>query len=217
MTDFATVREAMVDGQIRPSDVTLYPVIEAMLDVPREDYVPEALREIAYIGDHLPLGERRVVLDARVMGKMLESLDIQPDELVLDIGAGLGLSSALIAHLAEAVVALESDESMAADAEALLASHDVDNAMVEKAPLTEGAPKHGPYDVIVIEGGVGDVPAALVEQLKTGGRMAAIMMDGALGRCMIGLKTGHGMDWRWAFDATAPVLPGFEKRTIFAF
>ncbi len=217
MTDFSTVREAMVDGQVRPSDVTLYPVIEAMLNVPREDYVPEALREVAYIGDHLPLGEGRVVLDARVMAKMLDALAIQPDELVLDVGAGLGLSTALVAHLAEAVVAVESDETMAKEAETRLADHDVYNAMVEIADLAQGAPKHGPYDVILIEGGVGEVPDSLIRQLKTGGRMAAIIMEGPLGRCMIGLKTGQGMDWRWSFDATAPLLPGFEKQSIFAF
>lgn len=217
MTDFATVREAMVDGQVRPSDVTLYPVIEAMLTVPREDYVPDALREVAYIGDHLPLGDGRVVLDARVMAKMLETLAIQPNELVLDVSAGLGLSAALVAHLSEAVIALESDENMAKEAVAQLASHDVDNAIIEVGALHEGAPKHGPYDVIIIEGGVGEVPVALLDQLKTGGRMVAIMMDGALGRCMLGRKTANGMDWRWSFDATAPVLPGFEKRTIFAF
>ncbi len=207
----------MVDGQVRPSDVTLYPVIEAMLTIPREDYVPDELREVAYIGDHLPLGGGRVVLDARVMAKMLEVLAIQPDELVLDVGAGMGLSAALVAHLAEAVIALESDERMAKEAEALLAGHDVDNAIVETGPLAEGAPKHGPYDVILIEGGVGEVPGALIDQLKTGGRMAAIFMDGPLGRCMLGLKSESGIDWRWAFDAAAPVLPGFEKRTIFAF
>ncbi len=217
MTDFATVREAMVDGQVRPSDVSLYPVIEAMLTIPREDYVPEPLREVAYIGDHLPLAERRVVLDARVMAKMLETLAIQPTELVLDVGVGLGLSAALVAHLCEAVIALEADEAMGAEAEALLASHSVDNAIVEIGPLHEGAPKHGPYDVILIEGGVGEVPQALIDQLKTGGRIAAIFMEGALGRCMLGLKSEHGMDWRWSFDAAAPVLPGFEKQTIFAF
>ena len=217
MTDFATVRTAMVDCQIRPSDVTLYPVIEAMLSIPREDFVPAELREVAYIGDHLPLASRRVVLDPRVMGKMLDALAIQPNELVLDVGAGLGLSAALVAHLAEAVIALEEGETMAKEAEALLASHDVDNAIVEIGTLSEGAPKHGPYDAIIIEGGVGEVPAALVEQLKTGGRMVAVMMEGALGRCMIGLKTERGMDWRWSFDATAPLLPGFEKQTIFSF
>lgn len=217
MTDFATVREAMVDGQVRPSDVTLYPVIEAMLTIPREDYVPEALREVAYIGDHLPLRDQRVVLDARVMAKMLETLDIQPTELVLDVGAGLGLSAALVAHLCEAVIALEADEAMGKEAEALLASHGVDNAIVEIGALNEGAPKHGPYDVIIIEGGVGEVPQALIDQLKSGGRIAAIFMEGALGRCMLGLKSEQGMTWRWAFDAAAPVLPGFEKQTIFAF
>jgi len=217
MTDFATVRTAMVDCQIRPSDVTLYPVIEAMLSVPREDYVPEALREVAYIGDHLAIGENRVVLDARVMGKMLDALAIQPSDMVLDVGAGLGLSTALIAHLAQVVVALESNEAMAKEAETLLAAHDVDNALVEVGPLKEGAPKHGPYDVIILEGGVGDVPAALLDQLKIGGRIAAIMMEGALGRCMIGLKSAIGVDWRWSFDATAPLLSGFEKRALFSF
>lgn len=217
MTDFATVRTAMVDCQIRPSDVTLYPVIEAMLSVPREDYVPEALREVAYIGDHLAIGENRVVLDARVMGKMLDALAIQPSDMVLDVGAGLGLSTALIAHLAQVVVALESNEAMAKEAETLLAAHDVDNALVEVGPLKEGAPKHGPYDVIILEGGVGDVPAALLDQLKIGGRIAAIMMEGALGRCMIGLKSANGVDWRWSFDATAPLLSGFEKRALFSF
>lgn len=217
MTDFATVRTAMVDCQVRPSDVTLYPVIEAMLAVPREDYVPEALREVAYIGDHLQIGENRVVLDARVMGKMLDTLAIQPDDLVLDVGAGLGLSAALVAQLAQAVVALESDEAMAKEAETLLAAHDVDNALVETGPLVAGAPKHGPYDVIIIEGGVGEVPAALIDQLKTGGRIAAIMMDGALGRCMLGLKTARGVDWSWAFDAAAPMLSGFEKPSVFSF
>jgi len=217
MTDFATVREAMVDGQVRPSDVTLYPVIEAMLTIPREDYVPEALREVAYIGDHLLLADHRVALDARTMAKMLETLDIQPTELVLDVGAGLGLSAALIAHLCEAVIALEADEAMGKEAEALLANHGVDNAIVELGALNQGAPKHGPYDVIIIEGGVGEVPQALIDQLKSGGRMAAIFMDGALGRCMLGLKSDLGITWRWAFDAAAPVLPGFEKQTIFAF
>ena len=217
MTDFATVRTAMVDCQIRPSDVTLYPVIEAMLSVPREDYVPEALREVAYVGDHLKISENRVVLDARIMGKLLDALSIQPTDLVLDVGAGLGLSTALIAHLAEAVVALESDGVMAKEAETLLAAHDVDNALIETGALTEGAAKHGPYDVILIEGGVGEVPAALLEQLKVGGRIGAIMMDGALGRCMIGLKSERGMDWRWSFDAAAPMLSGFEKRSAFSF
>lgn len=217
MTDFAALREAMVDGQVRPSDVSQYPVIEAMMTVPREDYVPDSLRAVAYIGDHLPLAEKRVVLDARVMAKMLETLSIQPNELVLDVGAGLGLSSAIIAHLAEAVIALEADEDMANGAAELLAAHDVDNAIVEVGPLAEGAEKHGPYDVIIVEGGVGDVPAALIDQLKTGGRMAVVMMDGHLGRAMLGRKFRNGMDWRWAFDAAAPVLPGFEKRMNFAF
>ncbi len=217
MIDFAAARVAMVDCQVRPSDVTLYPVIEAMLSVPKEEFVPRDMREVAYSSDNIVLAENRVVLDSRVIAKMLDVLNIQPDDLVLDIGAGLGYSSALIAHLAEAVIAVEENEVLAAEAERILAEQSADNAIVQVGKLSEGAPQHGPYDAIIIQGGVEQVPDALLDQLKIGGRIVAIKMQGALGQCMIGLQTKTGIDWRWAFDATAPVLPGFEKPEEFRF
>jgi len=217
MTDYVAARTAMVDCQVRPSDVTLYPVIEAMLSVPREEFVPRDMREVAYASDHIALGPNRVVLDSRVMAKMLDALNIQPDELVLDIGAGMGYSSALIAHLAVAVIAVEENEHLAAEAERILSEQSADNAVVQVAILAEGAPQHGPYDCIIIEGGVEQVPDALLEQLKIGGRIAVIKMQAALGQCLIGLKTKTGVNWRWSFDATAPVLPGFAKSPEFAF
>lgn len=217
MTDFVAARTAMVDCQVRPSDVTLYPVIEAMLTVPREEYVPRNLREVAYASDHIALGPNRVVLDSRIMAKMLDALNIQPTDMVLDIGAGLGYSSALIAHLAEAVIAVEENEILAGEAERILSEQSADNAVIQIAKLAEGAPEHGLYDAIIIEGGVEQVPEALVDQLKTGGRIVAIHMKKALGQCMIGLKTTSGVDWRWSFDATAPILPGFEHPPSFHF
>lgn len=217
MTDFVAARTEMVDTQVRPSDVTLYPVIEAMLSVPREEFVPRDMREVAYVGDHIKLGPNRVVLDSRVMAKMLDALNIQPSDLVLDIGAGLGYSSALIAHLAEAVIAVEENEILATEAERILSEQSADNAILLTASLTEGAPKHGPYDAIILEGGAEQVPDALLDQLKVGGRIAVIIMNGALGKCMLGLKTERGVDWRWSFDATAPILPGFEKPAAFSF
>lgn len=217
MIDFATAREAMVDGQVRPSDVTRYPIILAMLTVPREDYVPDALREVAYLGEHVPLARGRVVLDPRVFAKMLDALAVGPKDLVLDVGCGLGYSAAVLARMAEAVIALEEDEVLAAGAEAALTAHAVDNAVVQKGALAAGVPAHGPYDAIVIEGAVTRVPEALTDQLKPGGRIVAIFQDGPNGQARLGLKTGSGMAWRRIFDATAPILPGFAAAKAFEF
>ena len=107
MTDFATRRRMMVDTQVRPSDVTEFPIIDAMLSVPREAFVPSDRIEAAYAGDHVDLGEGRVLLDPRCFAKMLEAVDLSNSDLVLDVGTGLGYSSAIIAHIAEAVVAVE--------------------------------------------------------------------------------------------------------------
>ncbi len=210
MQDFATRRTMMVDTQVRPSDVTKFPIIAAMLHVPREQFVPAAKREAAYIGENLELAPGRVLLEPRNFSKMLDALDIQPDDLVLDVGAGLGYSSAVIARMAEAVVALE-DEEMASQAEAALAEAGADNVAVVTGALTKGAAQHGPYDAILIEGAVETVPAAFIEQLKEGGRITAIFMEGALGVARIGYKIDGAMSWRDLFNGTAPVLQGFVK------
>lgn len=215
MTSFPERRTMMVDTQVRPSDVTKFPIIDAMLSIPRETYVPDAMRELAYLGENTDLGNGRVMLEPRTMGKLLDALDIQPSETVLDLGCGLGYSTALLAHLAEAVVAVEED-GMAEDAQANLSANGVDNAAVIEGQLTEGAAKHGPYDVIIIEGGVEDVPVALSEQLKDGGRIAAIFMQGGLGEARIGHMLDGRMTWRYAFNATAPVLDGFTKKPEFS-
>lgn len=215
MTSYSDRRVMMVDTQVRPSDVTKFPIIDAMLSVPREGYVPDTLRELAYLGENVDLGGGRVMLEPRTMGKMLDALDIAPGEMVLDIGCGLGYSTAILARLAEAVVAVEED-GMAQDAQANLSERGVDNAAVMEGALAEGAAKHGPYDVIMIEGGVGTLPDAIADQLKDGGRIAAIFMDGALGECRVGQKLDGHVNWRSAFNASAPVLPGFETRLAFA-
>ena len=212
MSEFATRRVMMVDTQVRPSDVTKFPIIDAMLSVPREVYVPDDRREAAYVGENLDLGPGRVVLEARTLAKLLDALDIQPGEMVLDLGCGLGYSAAVIARLADTVVAVEEDESLAADAQRLLSEEGVDNAVVVAGPLADGAAKHAPYDVITVQGGVEIVPEALLAQLKDGGRIGAVFMDGALGTARIGLQVATGgITWRSVFNATAPVLARFPQ------
>lgn len=214
MQDFATRRTMMVDTQVRPNDVTKFPIIEAMLAVPRERFVPAALREAAYMGENVALAPGRVLLEPRNFSKMLDALDIQPNDLVLDVGCGLGYSAAVIARMAEAVVALE-EGALAAEAEKALSQAGADNVAVVTGALTEGAAKHGPYDAMIVEGGVEQVPAALLAQLKEGGRIAAVFMQGALGTVRIGRKIDGVMSWRDAFNAAAPVLPGFAAAKEF--
>lgn len=216
MTDFAARRRMMVDTQVRPSDVTKFPIIDAMLSVPREAFVPGGQREAAYVGGNLDLGGGRVMLEARTLAKMLDALDIRPSDMVLDIGCGLGYSTAVIARMAEAVVAVEEDAALAGQAQARLSAEGIDNAVVIEGPLVAGAARHGPYDAIVVEGAAEQVPGAILAQLKDGGRIACLFMEGALGLCRIGHKVDGAVTWRFAFNASAPVLPGFEVRQEFA-
>ena len=188
MTDFAARRTMMVDTQVRPSDVTKFPIIDAMLSVPRELFVPREQAEAAYISENVPIAPGRVVLEPRTLGKLLDALNIEGDELVLDIGAGYGYSSALVAQMAEAVIAVEEDESLSGEAQTILSEQGADNVVLHVGPLTYGAPQHGPYDAILIQGGVEQVPDSLLEQLKDGGRIGCVFMEGALGVVRIGYK-----------------------------
>lgn len=216
MTDFAANRLMMVDTQVRPSDVTKFPIIDSMLTVRRENFVPDRFRAVAYSGGDIPLSDDRVILDPRVLAKMIDAADIQRESMVLDIGCGLGYSAAVLSHMCEAVIAVEDDASRVSQAEELLGEAGADNVAVVEAELTAGAAKHGPYDAILIQGGVETVPDALLDQLKDDGRIVAIFVDGALGEARVGIKIDGAVSWRMEFNATAPVLPGFELAEEFA-
>lgn len=216
MPDFAARRIMMVDTQVRPSDVTKFPIIDAMLTVPREAFVPVSLREAAYLGENLEIGEGRVMLDPRTLAKMLDALDVGNDDLVLDIGSGFGYSAAVIARMAEAVVAVEHDAAMIDEAQRTLAEQGADNVVMHAGALEDGAPDHGPYDVITLQGAVEHLPEALGDQLKDGGRIACLFMDGPLGVLRVGHKIDGRLNWRDAFNAAAPVLPGFERHAAFS-
>ncbi|PZX15990.1 protein-L-isoaspartate(D-aspartate) O-methyltransferase [Palleronia aestuarii] len=216
MADYALRRRMMVDTQVRPSDVTKFPVIDAMSRIKRELFVPLRLKEAAYLGENLPLARDRVILEPRTMAKMLDALDVSPTDLVLDLGPGMGYSAAVLAYLAEAVVAVEPDEMMASEAEAALSEAGIDNVAIHRGPLEDGLAKYGPYDVIAIEGAVDVFPSALADQLAEGGRVACIFMERALGVCRLGIKIDGRINWRYAFNASAPVLPGFAGKREFS-
>jgi len=216
MTNFLTRRTTMVDTQIRPADVTKFPIIDAMLQVRREIFVPDHLNETAYADTILDLGHGRVILEPRTFAKMLDAVDIQGNELVLDIGCGLGYSSAVIGNFSEAVVSIEENEAMAAEAEANLAAEGCLNVAVVQGSLAQGAAQHAPFDVIVVQGAVEHMPAALIEQLAEGGRIVAVFSQKGQGAVRVGYKTDGQMSWRFACNAFAPVLKGFVAERSFA-
>jgi protein-L-isoaspartate(D-aspartate) O-methyltransferase len=216
MSSFSALRTTMVDTQVRPSDVTKLPIIQAMLAVPREEFVPNALRDAAYVGNHISLGASRVILDARTFAKMLDALAIGPQDSVLDVGCGLGYSAAVLGHLAKSVVAVEDNAEMAAHAKSVLTAQGCANVSVEEGALSSGSPKNGPFQAILINGAVEQVPVSLLTQLNDGGRIAAIFMTGALGECRLGTKVNGTVNWRLAFNASAPLLPGFSRVRAFA-
>ena len=217
MIDFPAARRAMVDNQVRPSNVTRYAVIEAMLAVPRELFVPRSWREVAYAGTEVPIGHGRHLMDPRTFAMMLDAADIDDADLVLDLAPGTGYSTAVIARMCEAVVAIEPERTFVEGAQKLLDRLEVVNAAVEAGNPAEGDPDHGPYDVIFINGAVERLPETLTAQLKDRGRLVAIFRNGDAGRCRVYQRSGKALSSRTVFDATAPVLPGFEKPVEFTF
>lgn len=216
MTDFAARRRMMVDTQVRPSDVTKFPIIDAMLRLPREEFVPDDKVEAAYVGENLALGGGRVLLDPRTLAKMLDALLLTRADLVLDIGCATGYSSALILQMAQAVVAVEVDAALAEAAEAAFGRTGTETVVLHRGALNAGAPAHAPYDAMILQGGIAEFPQDLVGQLREGGRVAALFMDGALGVVRLGLRRGDQIVWRDIFNAAAPVLPGFERAGAFS-
>jgi protein-L-isoaspartate(D-aspartate) O-methyltransferase len=220
MTDAAVQRLNMVESQVMPSDVTDRRIIRAMGSVPRERFVPASHQAVAYMDDTIALGgasgARRGIMAPRVLGKMLQIADFGEKDRVLIAGAGTGYSAAVVAQFAKSVIALESDGALAAAMQETLASLGTDNVSVVTGELTEGWAKEGPYDVVLLDGAIRLRPQALLDQLKDGGRLVAIVIEDGIGKATLWRRLGRSFDARTAFDAAAPGLPGFEPAPQFA-
>ena len=217
MTDFSIMRRAMVDTQVRPSAVTRLDLIDAMLELPRERFVPPQRRDIAYAETDVPVAPGRALLAPRTLAKMLEAAAIERNHLVLELAPATGYSTALIARMAEAVVAVEPEDELRRTAQGLLDEIEVMNAAIAGGSPQEGDPAHGPYDVIFINGMIEVLPEALTAQLKTGGRLVTLVDVGGVGKCRVITRGAGGLSERTAFDATGPVLEGFRRRPQFTF
>ena len=220
MIDFAEMRRAMVDAQVRANDVTDLRIVSAMMDMPRERFVPASLKNFAYIDDDLLVKEEgggRYLMEPMVLAKLLQAADIAPDALVLDVGSATGYSTAVLARLAGQVVALEEDADLAAQGSALLVELGILNAAFVQGPMTAGWSGEAPYDVILLNGSVDAVPPALLAQLKPEGRLVAVVGRGRAGRATVFTNTSGGIGSRIAFDAAVPTLPGFGAVPSFVF
>jgi protein-L-isoaspartate(D-aspartate) O-methyltransferase len=224
MADVALQRKNMVESQVRPSDITDRRIIRAMLEVPREAYVPAASASIAYGDLDIKLDAAdyksaypRVLMTARVFAKLLQLCSIEPHDDVLIVGAGMGYSAAIVAQLAKSVTALEENATLAAHAKKILAEQGVTSAEVVVGPLKDGLPAKAPFDVIIIEGAAAEVPQALLDQLGPQGRLAVISAHGAAGKATLWRRHAGSFDSTEGFDAAAGLLPGFAKAPAFSF
>ncbi|MDP2621023.1 MAG: protein-L-isoaspartate O-methyltransferase [Hyphomicrobiales bacterium] len=223
MEDFEQARTRMVIAQVQPNDVSDPRLLAALLEIPRERFVPASRRAIAYIDEDVLLkpadgrNPARYLMEPMPFAKLVQLADILPADLVLDIGCGTGYSSAVLSRLADSVVALECDEELAAAANETLPELEIGNVAVVTGPLNQGYPEEGPYDAIVLNGAVSQVPEALFEQLKEGGRLVAILVEE--GRSQAWLFTRHGgrATGRPASNASAKPLPGFAREEGFVF
>jgi protein-L-isoaspartate(D-aspartate) O-methyltransferase len=221
MSGFSTARQKMVDGQVRPSDVTDFRIIDAMLDVPREAFVPADQRAMAYLDLDLDVSEagsaKRFLIKPVVIAKMLQAAEITETDHVLVVGCASGYAAAVVAKLAAKVTATESDPSLAAKARDVLAQIGLSNVTVQTAAAADGAPANAPYDVIVLDGATGIVPDRLYQQLRDGGRLVGVFAMTKPPRAMIVTRSHGDFGNRALFDAVVPVLPGLERLPTFVF
>ena len=221
MSGFSTARQKMVDGQVRTNDVTDSRIIEAMLALPRELFVPEGKQALAYLDLDLDVttggSPPRYMIKAQVIAKMLQAALIEASDNVLVVGCATGYAAALAARLAAKVTALESDPGLVAKGNYVLAQLGFANVTMRTGPAADGASADAPYDVIILNGATEVTPERLFEQLAEGGRLVGVFAANRPARAMIVTRSHGDFGHRALFDAAAPVLPGLERHASFVF
>jgi protein-L-isoaspartate(D-aspartate) O-methyltransferase len=208
--DFAAARQAMVDSQLRPQGVNDPSVIAAMSLVPREQFVPDEQKSLAYVDRSVPLGEGRALPGPAVLGLLLTALAPLRGERALVVGAGTGYAAAVLKEMGIDVDAVDSSAALAGVARQ-------NGVEIVEGPLADGLKKGAPYDIVLIDGAVEAIPETLVEQLRDGGRLGGAIIDQGITRLVVGRKAGGGFGYLTIADAATPALPGFERPPAFVF
>jgi protein-L-isoaspartate(D-aspartate) O-methyltransferase len=216
--DFSTARRTMVDCQVLPNNVTDQRIIDAMIELPREMFLPSAKRSVAYADKSLALGFGRFIIEPMVTARLMQTLELKSTDVALSIGAGTGYSLAILGRIVETVVAIEQVPSLAQNASKILSELGIDNVAIIDGPLADGAPKQSPYNVIFFDGAISEVPKAISTQLAEEGRLIAMIIKHN-GICQAHLLTRNNgiISGRNIFEASTPLLPGFEHETTFIF
>lgn len=216
--NYGAARLNMVESQVRPNRVTDPRIVLAMAELPRERFVPAALRGVAYVDEDIPIGGGRYLMEPMIHARLIQAAEIKSTDTVLEIGCGTGYGTALLARLAARVVGLESDRDLAAAAAANLAALKIGNAEVVTGNMEEGLAARAPYHVIVLGGAVEHIPGAIESQLAEGGRLVAVVVEpGQPGVATLGQKTHGVASARKLFDAATRPLPGFKAERGFVF
>lgn len=221
--DFRTARLAMVESQIRPNGVRDPLILNAFATTPRELFVPDSQKTIAYMDDALPVAPAtagappRYLLPPMVLARLLQFGGVSQSDHVLDVGGVTGYSAAILAQLSDKVDALEATDALANEMRRLLNDAGSPGVTVHSGPLNKGAEAAKPFDFILINGGVSDEPKELFDQLAERGRLAAIIRNGWMGHAYLFSKNGGVVSGRAIFDAGAEILPGFEAKPQFVF
>lgn len=216
--DFALARHNMVEGQIRTNRVTDPLVVRALGEIPREAFAPDALKSMAYIDEDITVAPGRIMMEPMVLGRLMQAARIEDTDIALVVAAATGFEAAAIAKLASAVVALESDEALKQAGATNLAASGADTVSVLEGEMDKGHPGQGPYDVIFINGGVGELPASLTAQLAEGGRLVYVKVGShAGGKAMLVTKDNDVVSESELFDASVPALPEFAEKPAFNF
>lgn len=217
--DFTRARRNMVDGQLRPNRVTNPRLLEVVGELPREQFLPDRLKAVAYADDDVPLGNGRFLMEPMVLARLIQYLQPQEGERGLVVASGRGYGAALLSRLVKSVVAVEDDPATAAAAEHTFRSLGIDNVRQVVGKLENGAPDSGACDVILIEGAVQQIPQPILDQLAEGGRLCTVLAtpSGVLGVAQLTVKEGGVTSSRPLFDTGTPLLPGFAPPPRFTF
>lgn len=208
--DFAAARAAMVESQLRPQGVTDPDVLVAMGSIPREQFLPDHSRPLAYVDRAVAIGHGRFLSAPAVLGQLLTQMMPEPGTRALIIGAGTGYSAAVLEAMGLTVDALENVPELAAKAREL-------GSNVFEGSLEAGLAQSGPYEQILIDGAVEFIPEAIIDQLAEGGRLGAALLDRGITRLIIGRKSGGAFGYLSVADAGVPALPGFSRPKAFTF